>query len=52
MQQLDIQTVRELEDFIISECFFLELVKGKLDQKQRCLQVSEVVTASLQEGKM
>ncbi|GAX77021.1 hypothetical protein CEUSTIGMA_g4468.t1 [Chlamydomonas eustigma] len=43
MQQLDIQTVRELEDFIISECFYKGLVKGRLDQRQRCLQVHDVI---------
>jgi len=40
MQQLDLATVRELEDFIISECFYTGLAKGKLDQKMRVLQVS------------
>jgi hypothetical protein len=41
MDQLDIPTVRELEDFIIAECFYTNVIKGKLDQKQRCLQVIE-----------
>lgn len=27
MQQLDIPTVRELEDFIITECFYTNIVK-------------------------
>eukprot|EP00877_Chromochloris_zofingiensis_P010675 jgi/Chrzof1/5861/Cz16g18140.t1 len=39
MQQLDIPTVRELEDFIITECFYSNILQGKLDQRQRCLQV-------------
>lgn len=39
MAELDVPTVRELEDFIITECFYTNVVKGKLDQKQHCLQV-------------
>lgn len=39
MSQLDIPTVRELEDFLITECFYNNILKGKLDQKQRALQV-------------
>lgn len=39
MQQLDVPTVRELEDFIIAECFYSNIVQGKLDQTQRCLHV-------------
>ena len=40
LQQLDISSLRELEDLIITHCFYPQLVKGKLDQKQRCLQAS------------
>lgn len=43
MEQLNIPTVRELEDFIITECFYTNLVKGKLDQKLHCLQVHDVI---------
>ncbi len=43
MSQLDIQNVRELEDLLISECYYTGLLKGKLDQKQRCLHVHEVI---------
>lgn len=39
MQQLDISGLRELEDLIITDCFYPKLLKGNLDQKQRCLQV-------------
>ncbi|KAG1672609.1 hypothetical protein FOA52_002089 [Chlamydomonas sp. UWO 241] len=43
MAALDIPTVREVEDFIIAECFYTGVVKGKLDQRQRCLQVHDVI---------
>lgn len=43
MSQLDIQNVRELEDLLISDCHYSGLLKGKLDQKQRCLHVHEVI---------
>ena len=35
--------MRELEDFLITDCFYTGIVRGKLDQKQRCLHVLEVV---------
>ena len=38
LQQLEISNLRELEDLIITHCFYPQLVKGKLDQKQHCLQ--------------
>jgi len=31
--------VRQLEDFIITECFYTNIIGGKLDQKKACLQV-------------
>ncbi len=31
--------MRELEDFLITECFYNSILKGKLDQRQRALQV-------------
>jgi len=40
-QQLEISSLRELEDLIITHCFYPQLVKGKLDQKQHCLQVHQ-----------
>ena len=43
MSQLDIKNVRELEDLLISDCYYSGLLKGKLDQKQRCLHVHEVI---------
>ncbi|WIA42053.1 hypothetical protein OEZ86_009341 [Tetradesmus obliquus] len=41
---LAIGTVRDLEDFIISDCFYAGLVTGKLDQRQGCLQVHDVAS--------
>lgn len=38
LQQLDIANLRELEDLII-ECIYQELIKGKLDQKTKQLEV-------------
>ncbi|KAF5843686.1 hypothetical protein DUNSADRAFT_10861 [Dunaliella salina] len=38
-QQLEIPTVRQLEDFIITECFYTSIIAGKLDQKKACLQI-------------
>ena len=37
------RNVRELEDLLISECFYPGLIKGKLDQRQSCLHVQEAV---------
>ncbi|GIL74697.1 hypothetical protein Vretimale_2332 [Volvox reticuliferus] len=41
---LQIGSVRELEDFLINHCFYTGvIIAGKLDQKQACLQVHDVV---------
>ncbi len=37
--QLGISSIRELEDLIITECFYKGIITGKLDQQRRCLQV-------------
>lgn len=39
MVGVEVGTVRELEDLIITHCFYPALVSGKLDQRQGCLQV-------------
>ncbi|KAL3149113.1 hypothetical protein ABBQ32_001953 [Trebouxia sp. C0010 RCD-2024] len=39
--QLGISSIRELEDMIITECFYKGIVSGKLDQQKRCLQVTD-----------
>ncbi|XP_008813599.1 COP9 signalosome complex subunit 7-like isoform X1 [Phoenix dactylifera] len=39
MQELDVSNVRELEDFLINECMYAGIVRGKLDQLRRCFEV-------------
>eukprot|EP00775_Hariotina_reticulata_P005275 gene5275-5510_t len=46
-RELAISTVRDLEDFIITDCFYTGLVVGKLDQRQACLQVHGVVSRDI-----
>ena len=48
MAELEIDNIRDLEDFLISECFHCDLVRGKLDQKQRCLFVTHAVARDVQ----
>ena len=43
-------SLRELEDFIINECFSRELVKGKLDQQRRALEVHWALGRDLAPG--
>ncbi|XP_073061031.1 COP9 signalosome complex subunit 7-like isoform X1 [Primulina eburnea] len=39
MQELDVTNVRELEDFLISGCMYVGIIRGKLDQLRRCFEV-------------
>ena len=39
MQQLEISSLRELEDLLITECFYASIISGKLDQQAACLHV-------------
>ncbi|KAJ4744725.1 COP9 signalosome complex subunit 7 [Rhynchospora pubera] len=39
MHELDVSNVRELEDFLINECMYSGIVRGKLDQLRRCFEV-------------
>ncbi|XP_010919718.2 COP9 signalosome complex subunit 7 isoform X1 [Elaeis guineensis] len=39
MQELDVSNVRELEDFLINECMYAGIVRGKLDQLRTCFEV-------------
>ncbi|KAK9820336.1 hypothetical protein WJX72_009146 [[Myrmecia] bisecta] len=41
MAALEIDNVRALEDLLITDCFYAGILKGKLDQRQRALQVSQ-----------
>ncbi|KAB2631887.1 COP9 signalosome complex subunit 7-like [Pyrus ussuriensis x Pyrus communis] len=39
MQELDVINVRELEDFLINECMYVGILRGKLDQLRKCFEV-------------
>ncbi|XP_014497399.2 COP9 signalosome complex subunit 7 isoform X2 [Vigna radiata var. radiata] len=39
MQELDVTNVSELQDFLIDECMYSGLVRGKLDHLRQCLVV-------------
>lgn len=40
---LEIGSLRELEDFLITQCFYASIIQAKLDQKQRALQASSLL---------
>jgi hypothetical protein len=44
MAALDIANIRELEDLLITECFYSGLVTGKLDQARQCLRVADAAS--------
>ena len=44
MAALDVAHIRELEDLLISECFYSGLVTGKLDQRRQCLRVADAAS--------
>lgn len=50
MQELDITNVRELEDFLINECMYSGIVRGKLDQLRRCFEVQFAAGRDLRPG--
>ncbi|GER46481.1 COP9 signalosome complex subunit 7 [Striga asiatica] len=39
MRELDVSNVRELEDFLINDCMYVGIIRGKLDQLRRCFEV-------------
>lgn len=41
--QLGISGVRELEDFVITQCMYPGLIRGKLDQRGACVLVSDAI---------
>lgn len=43
MAQLDLVSIRELEDLIISDCIYTGVVQGRLDQRARCLHVEHAL---------
>ncbi|KAM0047064.1 hypothetical protein Hdeb2414_s0009g00324121 [Helianthus debilis subsp. tardiflorus] len=52
MQELDVINVRELEDFLINECMYVGIVRGKLDQLCRCFQVQFAAGRDLRPGQL
>jgi len=51
MKALDISNVRELEDLII-DAIYLDLLQGKLDQKEEQLEVTYTMGRDLEPGKL
>ena len=43
MQQLSIANIRELEDLLITDCFHQGIITGRLDQKQKRVEVLDSV---------
>ncbi|XP_039058015.1 COP9 signalosome complex subunit 7-like [Hibiscus syriacus] len=52
MLELDVTNVRELEDFIINECIYAGIVRGKLDQMRRCFEVQFDAGRDLRPGQL
>ncbi|KAL5795037.1 hypothetical protein ACOSP7_003631 [Xanthoceras sorbifolium] len=52
MQELDVINVRELEDFLINECMYAGIVRGKLDQLRRCFEVQFAAGRDLRPGQL
>ena len=48
MQQLEIGNLRELEDLLITECFYGGIISGKLDQRAGCLHVHSALGRDVQ----
>ena len=51
MQYLDIPNVRELEDLII-EAIYQDVIKGKLDQKRKQLEIEYTMGRDLRPGQI
>uniref|UniRef100_A0A7N0TIL4 PCI domain-containing protein n=2 Tax=Kalanchoe fedtschenkoi TaxID=63787 RepID=A0A7N0TIL4_KALFE len=52
MQELDVTNVRELEDFLINECMYAGIVRGKLDQLRRCFEVQFAAGRDMRPGQL
>ncbi|KAL5167277.1 COP9 signalosome complex subunit 7 [Glycine soja] len=52
MQELDMTNVRELEDFLISECMYSGIVRGKLDHLRQCFQVQFAACRDLRHAQL
>lgn len=51
MQLLHISSIRELEDLII-DAIYLEVIRGKLDQKEQQFKVEYTMSRDLEPGKV
>eukprot|EP00232_Nephroselmis_pyriformis_P021643 CAMPEP_0182866516 /NCGR_PEP_ID=MMETSP0034_2-20130328/8245_1 /TAXON_ID=156128 /ORGANISM="Nephroselmis pyriformis, Strain CCMP717" /LENGTH=266 /DNA_ID=CAMNT_0024998845 /DNA_START=90 /DNA_END=887 /DNA_ORIENTATION=+ len=52
MAQLDVSSVRALEDLLINDCIYAGIVKGKLDQRQHCFEVSYAAGRDIRPGQL
>ncbi|WCJ25823.1 COP9 signalosome complex subunit 7 [Euphorbia peplus] len=52
LKELEVSNVRELEDFLINECMYKAIVKGKLNQLRRCFEVQFAAGRDPIEGKL
>lgn len=50
--QLDVSNVRELEDLLINDCMYTGIVRGKLDQRQRCFEVHYAAGRDIRPGQL
>lgn len=47
MEILEIPDMRVLEDFLIADCFYPQVIKGKLDQKSRVLHITSSINRDI-----
>ena len=52
MRELELKDVRALEDFLINSCIYTGAITGKLDQKQRYLEVDNAMGRDLRPGQL
>ncbi|XP_076888747.1 COP9 signalosome complex subunit 7-like [Bidens hawaiensis] len=52
MRELDVVNVRELEDFLINECMYAGIVRGKLNQQRRSFEVQFAIGRDLRPGQL
>ncbi|XP_068306690.1 COP9 signalosome complex subunit 7-like isoform X2 [Pyrus communis] len=52
LEQLDLSNVRELEDFLINDCMYAGIVKGKLDHLRRSFEVQFAAGRDLRPGQL
>ncbi|CAI9769341.1 unnamed protein product [Fraxinus pennsylvanica] len=52
IKELDVTNVRELEDFLINDCMYVGIVRGKLDQLRRCFEVQFAAGRDLRPGQL